>query len=378
MSAPKRLAFFMPSLGCGGVERVLLRLASAFADRGFAVDIVVARAEGFFNDGSFVALVPKSVNVIDLRKSRILLCLPALTEYLRRARPDALLSAMDHANIVALWAKVLAKSETRVVVSVHSTASRESDGSALKRLVMRKLLPFVLPRAAGVVAVSKGAAGDYERYMNLAPGSVKVIYNPVIGSDVPGLAAQEPPHPWFANKTTPLVLGVGRLTPAKDYPLLIKAMASVHARAGARLVILGDGPERPKLAELIKKAGLEKAIDMPGFSDNPFSYMKRADVLALSSEWEGLPTVLIEAMATGTPVVSTDCPSGPAEILENGKWGRLVPPGDADALANALVETLKDPRRDQSLSRAADFSVETIIRDYAEVLAAPLGARGGA
>ena len=376
MSGAKRLAFFMPSLGCGGVERVLLRLAGAFADRGFAVDIVVARAEGFFNDGTFLAHVPENVNIVDLRRSRVLWCLPGLAAYLKRSRPDALLSAMDHANLIAIWAKELAKVDTRVIASVHSTASQETGGSAVKRFVLRLLLPRFLRRAAAIVAVSKGAADDYTRFMGLPEGSVRVIYNPVIGPDVLRLSDQQPRHPWFVDKASPLVLSVGRLTVAKDYPLLIRSMAAVHAQTGARLVILGDGPERDSLVELIRRSGLEKVVDMPGFTDNPYAYMKRSDVLALSSRWEGLPTVLIEALALGTAVVSTDCPSGPAEILEGGKWGRLVPVGGADALAAAIIEALKEPRRDGAVKRAADFSIDAVIQEYADVLSVSLPVSG--
>jgi glycosyltransferase involved in cell wall biosynthesis len=368
----RRLAFFMPSMGYGGVERVLLRMASAFADRGYAVDLVVSNLNGPPEEGSFLPHVPKNVRVVDLGTRRVLLSLPGLVAYLKRERPAALYSAMDHCNLIAIWAKLLANVDTRVVVSVHSTESLAADENPAKRLLIRLLLPRFLRHAAGIVAVSKGVADDYARYMRQPRDAVRVVYNPVVGPDVFLRANEEPRHPWYAEKTTPLILSVGRLTRAKNYQTLIRAMTKVHARTGARLVILGDGLERPMLTAEIRRAGLEGVVDLPGFDDNPFAYMKRADVFALSSAWEGFPSVLIEAISLGTPVVSTDCPSGPMEILEGGKWGRLVPVGDPDALAIAIVDTLLDARRGSAVERAGDFSMEKIIPEYADALGVSL------
>jgi glycosyltransferase involved in cell wall biosynthesis len=372
MSGHKRLAFFMPSLDCGGVERVLLRLAGGFADRGCRVDVVVASVQGPSPDGSFAAFVPANVNVVDLGCSRVLFSLPGLVSYMKRERPDALLAAMDHINLLALWARRLAGVETRVVASVHSTASRDVGGNFLKRALIRRLLAGFLRRADAIIAVSKGAADDYSRVMGLTDGAVRVIYNPAIAPEIALKALEKPSHPWYEKKTSPMILSVGRLTPAKDFPNLIRAMPLVHAETGARLVILGEGAERGRLESQIRAAGLSEVVDLPGFADNPYSCMKRSDAFVVSSSWEGLPTVLIEAMSLGTPVVSTDCPSGPAEILEGGKWGRLVSVGDPGALAAALVDTLRRPQRDAAVGRAGDFSVDKIIREYADVLSVEL------
>ena len=174
-------------------------------------------------------------------------------------------------------------------------------------------------------------------------------------------------HPWFAPGAPPVILGAGRLTEQKDFPTLIRAFALVRKKHPARLMILGEGEERSKLETLVQELGLEKEVSLPGFVDNPYKYMKRAAVFVLSSRWEGFPNVLVEAMALGTPVVSTDCPNGPAEILENGKWGELVPVGETQSLASAVLRTLDrvDVVRVKGAAERADqFRVESIIREY--------------
>ena len=368
----KRVAFFMPSLMGGGVERVLLRLAIGFAERGCEVDLVVAKAQRSAQGGSYLTQVPDGVRLIDLGQSRIFLSLPGLVSYLRRAKPDALLSGMEHVNLIAIWAKMLAGVATRVTIGVHNTESVCREGSSVKRAVIRWFLMRLWRRADGIVAVSKGVADDYAPYMRIPREAIRVIYNPAIAPAIAEQAAAAPRHPWFVEKTTPVIVSAGRLTTAKNHMLLIQAMTAVHTQTGARLVIIGEGPERERLAAEIRRAGLEQAVDMPGFCDNPFSYMKRADAFVLCSAWEGLPTVLIEALYLGTPVVSTACPSGPEEILEGGKWGKLVPVNDAGALARAIVETLREPRRDLGVSRAEAFSVDNIISEYADVLSVPV------
>ena len=359
----ERLAFFLPSLSGGGAERVLFSLAGGFADHGLDVDLVLAKAEG-----AYIQQLPENIRVVDLGQQRVLRSLPGLVAYLKREQPAALLSGLEHANLIAIWAKRVARVDTRVVASVHSTASQSTGGNAITRHVVNMLLKSAYRHADGMIAVSKGVADDYANVMRVPRQALQVIYNPAVTHEIFRRANETPPHPWHAEKTSPLVVSAGRLTIAKDYPTLIRAMATVHTQTGARLVILGEGEERGRLTDQIRKEGLDTVIDMPGFTDNPFSYMKHSDVFVLSSAWEGFGMALVEAMATGTPVVATDCPNGPAEILENGKWGRLVPVGDAPALAAAMVETLRHPRRNAAVARANDFSLDKIIHEYAHVL----------
>jgi len=360
-----KIALFLPSLHVGGAERVLLNLARGFDERGLAVDLVVAKSEG-----EYLSHVPKGVRVFDLRASRILTSVPALAHYLRRERPAVMLSAIDHANIVALWARKLSAVPSRIVVSVHSTLTRATahEPHVRGRLVPR-LAGWFYPWADAVVAVSRGVAEDLAASTGLSAERIKVIYNPVVTPELLKKAQESLDHPWFASGQPPVILAVGRLTAAKDYHTLIGAFALVRAERPVRLMILGEGEERCGLENLVRELKLEENVLLPGHIDNPYNYMAQAAVFALSSAWEGFGNVLVEAMAVGTPVVSTDCPSGPAEILEGGKWGRLVPAGNPAALADAITATIIDRPDDAGLDRYLEnFGLERISGEYLKVL----------
>ena len=229
------------------------------------------------------------------------------------------------------------------------------------------LMKIFYPRADGVVAVSKGVADDLAVVIGLPRERITVIYNPVVTPELLQKAQEPIDHPWFHPGEPPVILGVGRLTKQKDFPTLIQAFALVRKERPARLIILGEGEDRYELEELIRKLGIASDVDMPGFVDNPYKYMAYSTVFVLSSAWEGLPTVLIEAMACGCPVVSTNCHSGPAEILENGKYGKLVAVGDAAGLAEAMVGTLDAPESLNVVRRAQDFGVEQAVAGYLEI-----------
>ncbi|MCJ7782006.1 MAG: glycosyltransferase, partial [Acidimicrobiia bacterium] len=306
-STRRRLAIFLPSLAGGGAERVSLNLAREIANRGIAVDLVVSRLAG-----AFVSEVPDSVRIVDLGASRVATSLPGLVRYLRRNRPDAMLTVMSHANVVGIVATRIARTPTRVVTSEHDTLSQVTQRTARRRArIMPYLVARAYPRADAIVAVSSGVADDLANITGLARSDIDVIYNPVVTPDVEKAAKQVPDHPWFRPGQPPVVLGIGRLAQKKDFPALMRAFAQVREHSSARLVILGDGPDREDLERLARELGVEGDVSMPGFVDNPFSYLRAASVFVLSSRWEGLPTVLIEALYCGVPVVATDCPSGP-------------------------------------------------------------------
>jgi glycosyltransferase involved in cell wall biosynthesis len=339
-------------------------LARGFAERGYEVDLVLAKAEG-----PYLSQVPDNIRVIDLKSPRVLYSLPGLIRYLRQERPHALLSALDHANIVALWAKKLSRVPIRVVVSVHSTLSRAStNATSIRARLIPSWARIFYPWADAVVAVSKGVADDLIKLTELPQEKVHVIYNPVVTPELFAKADEPLDHPWFEPSEPPVILSVGRLTPAKDYSTLIKAFALVRKEMPARLMILGEGEERPKLEALIRDLGLEKDVALPGFVNNPYKYMKHAAVFVLSSQWEGLPTVLIEALALGIPVVSTDCPSGPSEILEGGKWGILVPVGNIEALAKAISNEIVARQTKEINERFKDFALDKVTIKYLEIL----------
>lgn len=356
------LAFFLPSLAGGGAERAMLNLAAGFAERGFRTDLVLASAEG-----PLLALVPPSVRVIDLHVSRTLRALCPLAAYLRRERPVGLLAALDHANLVAMAAAHTPRARTRTVISIHTTMSKFMQAATgLREGAIPRLLGRLHHWADAIVAVSEGAADDFARTTGIPRDRVDVIYNAVITPALLRAAAEPPPHPWFEDEARPVVLGVGRLDQYKNFPVLIDAFALMRREHDARLVILGEGSERRALETQACERGIRDAVALPGFVDNPYSCMARAAVLALSSDVEGLPTVLIESLAVGTPVVSTDCESGPREILRGGALGELVPVGDVPALARAISRTLAAPRVPPPSEALHPFTLDVVLDRFQE------------
>jgi glycosyltransferase involved in cell wall biosynthesis len=362
-----RLAIFIPSLCGGGVERMMVSLAAGLADTGDEVDLVLARAEG-----PFLACVPAGVSVVDLGSRRVAQTVPGLIRYLRRARPRALLSGMWHANVVAIAARALARVDCRLVVSVHSCVSLIASSSSERLDRLEPLMGRLLyPRADMVVAVSRAVARDLATVSELAPELITVIPNPVAIAEITVRAAAPVNLPAFADGQPPVVLGVGRLAPEKNFALLVEAYAELASTTSAQLVILGEGPERAALAAQVARFGLQDSVTMPGFVDDLPGYLARAAVLVLTSRFEGFGNVLVEAMACGTPVVAVDCPGGPAEILDGGAYGPLVPPDDPVALAAAIGDMLRrPPPRERLLARAAEYDIARIAVRYREVLLA--------
>jgi glycosyltransferase involved in cell wall biosynthesis len=370
-----RIAFFLQDLTGGGAERVMLTLAGGFADRGHDVDLVLVRAAG-----DLLSDVPSNVRTVTLGTRRTVYSIPRLTRYLRKERPAALLSALVHVNIAAILAARLSGRRPRVVVTEHNQLARNAAlaRSPAVRLAHRAVAS-IYPFADEIVAVSDGVADSLTSYSGLPGRRVRVIHNPVVTPTLHRKARAAPPHPWFADGQPPVILGVGRLTAQKDFVNLLRAFAILRQRRQAKLVILGEGADRTMLLDLVEQLGLAEDVDLPGFTPNPYAYMSRAAVFVLSSAWEGLPTVLIEAMACGTPVVATDCPSGPAEILVGGRFGDLVPVNDPAALAAAILRTLDAPPSPRALrGRADDFSIERAVDRYADVALGSNAAVGSA
>jgi len=366
MSDPpgRPIAFFLPTLVAGGAERVVVNLVEGMTERGVPVDLVVGRAEGELRD----QLSP-GVRLVDLAAPRVRRSVPRLSAYLRRTRPRALISAIGHANMAALLAARLAGRGTPVMVTVHSTLSQSPPrGGPLRVWVWSVLLHAFYRRATWVVAVSRGAADDFARLARLPRDRIQVVYNPVITPGVIALAGRVPSHPWFQAGAPPVILGVGRLTRAKDFPTLLRAFAEVRRRRPARLMIVGEGEERPALEALAEQLGITADLALPGFRADAVSFMGRAAVFVLSSAWEGLPTVLIEALAAGARVVATDCHSGPREILQEGRLGDLVPVGDAPALAQAILRALDAPRVPVEPDTLHPFTQEAAIDRYLQLL----------
>ncbi len=357
-----RIALFLVHLRAGGAERVMVTLANSFATRGHAVQVVLSEAEG-----ELLKELNPTIPVVDLGARRMLRALPRLARYLRMERPDALLATLSQPNLVAILARRWARVPTRVIVREASTPTQE-----YRRAVLLKdrLVPWFIATlyrdADAVIAVSKGVA---HALAQLGVPSPQVIYNPVITPHLLSACEESLNHPWFQLGEPPVVLAVGRLGPEKDYPTLIKAFAQVVQMRPARLVILGEGEQRPALEALARTLGIADQVAMPGFVPNPFPYMRRASVYVLCSIYEGLPNALIQAMACGCPVVSTDCPSGPREILDGGRYGHLVPVGDSQALAEAILEVLSGVHKPVPSEWLQQFTEERVVEQYLHLLA---------
>ncbi len=357
------IAILVNSLGAGGAERAMVNLAGALAARGRAVSLVVVREEGPLRP-----LVSPDVEIVDLRAYRVAAALPTLVGWLRRERPQAILSACANSNVVAVLAARLAGTGVRTVTCEQTTLSRVALDT---RHVRHRLVPpaarWAYPRADAVVAVSHGVADDLVSALGLPSHRVEVIPNPLT-PNIEIDAAGRPPHPWLEDSGPPVLLSVARLTSAKDLPTLLRAFAHLRRARPVRLLVLGEGEERARLQALARRLGRAADIDLAGYRANPYPAIAAADALVLSSRREGLPTVLLEALVLGTPVVATDCPSGPREILDGGRLGRLVPPRDPAALARAMDRALSDRRRVVPRAALARYSLDAVTGRYLEVL----------
>lgn len=366
------IALFVGNMEVGGAERMMLHLAEGFVDLGLTVDLILVRATG-----PFLQDIPPAVRVVDLNCAHSRSALWKLVSYLRRERPRALLSTLDTLNVIAILAKWMSGTKTRLVISltcylslVYAPKNADVFTGALSARITFAALKILYRFADRIVAISSGVADDCAKLANISRSKIEVFYLPVITHNLHARALDPLRHDWFLDEEVPVILAVGRLSKAKDYPTLIKAFSILLKNRPAHLLILGEGECRVELEQLIGELCLSREISLHGFVDNQYAFMSRASVLALSSAWEGLSNVLIEALACGTKVVSTDCFSGPREILEDGKWGKLVPVGDAAALALALQETLAEtaPFVSPPAEVMNRFTLGPVVNQYRKIL----------
>jgi len=359
------LAILLPDLKAGGAERVNINLANEFVAKGFSVDIVLMRAEG-----SLLPLLDPRIRVVDLGADRMRNVLGPLTRYLRETRPSSMLACMWPLTVLAIAARAVSNAKTRLIVAEHATWSvSERSHETFHRLNLSITMRCAFRRADGVVTVSEGAADDLARIAHLPRSRVAAIYNPIVGGAKPAVAEEVPESLDWATGSHRKILAVGTLKTIKDYATLLRAFAILRRSVDAKLLILGEGDERVSLEALIGDLGIGADVTLPGFVNSTEAYYRKADLHVLSSVGEGLPTVIVEALEQGIPVVSTDCPSGPREILDHGRYGALVPVGDAEALARAMQDSLGREHDKASLkARAADFSVTKAADAYLDLL----------
>lgn len=353
------ISLFLPSVNGGGAERAMLVFANELLKKDFLVDLIVAKLEGALR-----STIPTGVRVVDLGSSRMLAAIPRLVRYFRTSNPAAIFSTITHANIAAACAARYARVSAPVVIRQSNTPLSETQDS-FGRMLASHFIPLSYRLADAIIAVSEGVR---EQLICISPsceGKTRVLPTPVLTEDVRVLAQEDVDHPWFNDYSIPLVVSAGRLKPHKGMLDLIHAFHQVRNNKHVRLLILGEGPDRTRLETEIVRLNLRDDVALPGFTPNPFPFMKRASVFVLASHYEGLPNVLIQALGLGTPVVATDCESGPAEILEGGRWGKLVKLGSVDGLADAIDQSLNLPRQSEAQQSVwARFGAEQAARGY--------------
>ncbi|MCB1969334.1 MAG: glycosyltransferase [Geminicoccaceae bacterium] len=399
---PQRIAIIVNNLGGGGVQRMLMLIGEGMAERGHDVDLLSLSSAGELN-----VLLPDHVRRVELRSgskldwvslamrrrgipwrdiipllsdrkgpSAQLVSLPSLVDYLEEMRPQSLFAATLPINVLGSIAVACSRHKPRLMVSIRSHIDDGKEKRIREYRKFRHLYRHVHNAADTITAVSQGVKDNFVERFGIAEERVTVIHSPTLTPDFE-LRANEPvDHPWFRDGGPPVILAVGRPSFQKDFETLVEAFVQLRRRRPVRLMILGgkDSSNNRKrvvdsLQAKIDEAGMQGDFDMPGWTPNPLAYMKNADVLALSSRYEGLPNVVIEALACGTAVVSTDCPSGPAEILDDGRYGQLVPVGDSRRFAEAIEYVLDNPPDPELLrQRAQVYNRDVSLDTYEKLL----------
>ena len=335
----QKLAILVSFSGQGGVERMIANLSQALTTFPVDLDILLIKARG-----PHVGALPETARIIPLKARHTATSIFEVARYLRRERPDAVLAIKHRAILAALQARALARVEVPISGRLGTTISAAlANKSESRRRRWYRAMRRYYPKLHRLIAVSQGVANDVIDITGISDPQVTVVRNPTITPALFELAEAPAPHPWLLDAGPPVVIGVGRLTEQKDFTTLLGAFSHVVSRQEARLIILGEGDQRDALLKQAADLGVSDKIALPGFQSNPWSWMRRAHLFVLSSRWEGSPNTLTEALALGVPVVSTDCPSGPRELLDSGRIAPLVPMGDTEALAEAMLGALRDP-----------------------------------
>lgn len=371
-----RLAVLLADFGDGGVERMLVNIARGLAEDGVPVDFLVKQA-----NRPYLPALSGRVRLIELREGGEGGLLGALVAYLRENGPEVLLSAKSADDRLAIQARAAAGAATRVALRTGTNLSARlavRGKNPLRCWLERRRVRRLYAKADHVICVSHGVADDLARITGLARQAIHVPHNPVVTPELLASARASAPHPWLVADQPgrrPVVLGAGGLRRQKNFPLLLRAFARLRREQDCRLIILGEGRQRARLCRLAERLGVAEDVSLPGFVSNPYAYMARAALFVLSSYWEGSPNVLTEAMALGTPVVATDCPSGPREILDGGRYGELVGIDDDAALARAMARTLSRPPAAEQLREAVShYTLACSTQEYMDALGLRCGA----
>lgn len=368
MSNIRHVAIILPSLRGGGAEKVAVRLSNFFSSAGCIVDLVLVKKEG-----PLVGDIDPGVGVYDLDRKRTISALPSLVAYLKNRSPVVVLSLMGHTNVLATLAVLVSGFGGRLVLSVHGNLkAHRSRQSRLRGLGLNVLTKWLYPRADSIIGVSSGLVAAIRSAVKIDPGKVHLVHNPIPQREFVIQASEPHGHPWLPPKSareTPVVVAAGRLTEVKDFQVFIRAIAMVLEDRPIRALIFGTGPLEEELKNQVAALNIAGNVELEGFVDNLAPFLKEADLFVLSSKNEGFSNVILEALAVGCRVVSTDCDFGPREILKAGEFGKLVPVGDAAQMARAILSSLEEaPKPEALMSRALDFDIDVIGRAYERIL----------
>ena len=368
----QKISFFLPKLTYGGAERVIIDIANNLSKRGYLIDIVLAKG-----GNTYIDEINPSINVVNLNSKSTFLSFFPLSRYIKNSSPDGIISALSHANCIVLLAKKIINHNTKIVVSERNISYLHTRNKiGFKRILLDWLIKYLYPEAKCIVTVSEGVRQSIISTYKFKEDQVRCILNPIDFKKINKLKSESILNSEIINElkseNKKLILSVGSLTAQKNYSLLIKSFKIVSEKVNCKLIILGEGPERANLNELCRNLKIDsKSISLPGFIANPFPYMKVSDLYVLSSLWEGLPNVLIQALACNCKIISTDCDAGPREILEDGKWGRLTKVNDINSLANAMIEELSEKNQKYSNLKMGSlnrFNIDKVTNQYLEAL----------
>lgn len=356
----EKIALYIPNLNTGGAEKVFVNLANSFCSKGYNVDILLTNEEGDF----LKELNPK-IKVIELSSKRVLLDFFKLSRYMKAEKPDVLMSALNHCNVLAALSSVVFNFNDKTFITIHSNLSETFKESGYFNSILTKLFMSLTFRyVSGAICVSQGVKKDFTSLFPQMEKKTTYIYNPFDIKLIEQKAKLPSSHPWLRkDRSFKTIISSGRLIKAKDFTTLIQAFALVKDSKNVRLIILGDGPLRNELQTLIEKLNLSSFVDLHGFVENPFALISKSNLFVSSSMREGFSNVILEAMICKTPIVATDCPSGPSEILEDGKWGRLVPINNPEKLANAILYTFNNMDSTPSYANRLEYFTTNIISD---------------
>lgn len=362
----KKILFFLPTLGGGGAERTIIQLANSFAEQGLEIHLGVCNITG--EKAKLLPEVSSNIQIVNFECGRVFYAIRPLKKLISSEQYNWIVSTQTHSNIIVTFAKKLAHVNTHLILREVSTPSKNMKMKGLAKYILKALVNINYKTADSVVCVSKGVENDFRHYYNYQKDNLITIYDPVLDNAY-FEKLKEPVEHHFFNDDNRVILAVGRLTEAKNFGFLIRSFKALHDQhPEIRLIILGEGELRTEFESLIQDLGLSDVVDLPGFVINPYAYFKYASLFVLSSNWEGLPGVLIQALASKVKVVSTNCPSGPMEILDNSKFGLLVECNDQISMTEAMRQAIFDQYvkylDSEFEPHIQQFHTESVLKEY--------------